>query len=131
MTRYYFFLFLCDVAESFTNDKARNWLGSLYNNIDWTHFEAEDDTAALDLFGPALTFPQQQGSTENTRIAQWCISKTVRHLSQLEEPLAIMQALFSENGSNAQFLMPDGRTDAYTIIEVTIIEGRTTDTKKI
>jgi hypothetical protein len=55
----------------------------------------------------------------------------VRHLGQLEEALAIMQALFSENGSNAQFLMPDGRTDAYTIIEVTIIEGRTTDTKKI
>ena len=55
----------------------------------------------------------------------------MRHLGQLEEPLAIMQALFSENGSNAQFLMPDGRTDAYTIIEVTIIEGRTTDTKKI
>jgi len=62
LTRYYFFLFLCDVAESFTNDKARNWLGSLYNNIDWTHFEAEDDTAALDLFGPALTFRRQQGS---------------------------------------------------------------------
>ena len=41
-----------------------------------------------------------------------------------------MQALFYENGSNAQCFMPDGRTDAYTIIEVTIIEGRATDTKK-
>jgi hypothetical protein len=56
LTRHYFLLSLYDIAESLTYDKARNWLGSLYNNIDWTHFEAEDYTAALDLFGSALTF---------------------------------------------------------------------------
>ena len=28
------------------------------------------------------------------------------------------------------FMMPGGRTDAYTIIEITMIEGRTVETKK-
>ena len=100
-----------EVAENATDAKARNWLGSLYNNIGWTHFDAADYTAALDLFEKALAFRREQGDDENIRIAQWCVGKTLRHLDKLEEALAIMQTLHSEGEAS-------GQTDGYTCEEL-------------
>lgn len=49
------------LAESSSDPKARNWLGSLYNNIGWTYFEEKKYDSALTVFQKALAFRQQAG----------------------------------------------------------------------
>lgn len=84
------------VAEKSADPKARNWLGSLYNNMGWTYFEKKKYDSALAVFEKALAFRIEQGKQNNVRIAKWCIAKTYRMLGRLEEALTIQRLLDKE-----------------------------------
>ncbi|MEQ8675966.1 MAG: tetratricopeptide repeat protein [Aggregatilineales bacterium] len=94
-------------AEASSQPRARNWLGSLYNNIGWTYFDMGDYSAALDIFRKALVFREEKSNVETIRITRWCIAKVLRVMGRVDEALTTQQALFAEYEA-------DGEESGYT-----------------
>lgn len=94
-------------AEGSEQERARGWLGSLYNNTGWSYHDLGEFEKALDLFERALAFREQQGGEENIRIARWCIARCLRSLGRVEEALKIQLALLEEARRTGA---PDGYT---------------------
>lgn len=84
------------LAENSSNERARNWLGSLYNNIGWTYHDQGDFDKALDVFEKAVGWREEKGAAEPLRVAKWCVARTLRSLGEVEEALARQEALLSE-----------------------------------
>ena len=84
-------------AEQSEQPRARNWLGSLYNNTGWTYHDMGEYEKALDLFERALAFRQAQGNPENIRIARWSMARCFRSLGRNDEALEIQLALLEES----------------------------------
>jgi len=84
-------------AEKSADPKARKWLGSLYNNIGWTHHDAGRYEEAMEMFEKALKFRQQQGDEPQIQIAKWCVARCLRSLGRVDEALAVQRAL-EQNG---------------------------------
>jgi len=80
-------------AEKSAQPRARNWLGSLYNNLGWTLHDQGDYAQALDLFQRALGWRETQGKPAEILIARWCIARCLRSLGRIEEALAEQEAL--------------------------------------
>ena len=99
------------VAESSQQDKARNWLGSLYNNTGWSYHDLGDYTSALKIFEKAETWQRSKGRVNETRIASWCVARTLRSLGRIEEALARQMALKEEFESS-------GESDGYVYEEI-------------
>jgi len=100
-----------EIAEKATDQRARGWLGSLYNNTGWALHDLERYDEALDLFQKALAWRQEQGSAVPIRIARWCVARTLRSLERVEEALAIQRELLTE-------LEDAGETDGYVFEEL-------------
>jgi tetratricopeptide (TPR) repeat protein len=84
------------LAESSSDPKARKWLGSLYNNLGWTYHDQGDYAVALDLFEKAYDLRVEQKQPKETRIARWCVARTLRSLGRTDEALRIQQELAKE-----------------------------------
>lgn len=84
------------LAEKSADPKARKWLGSLYNNIGWDHFERKNFDFALEAFRKAVAFRDSMNQPTQLRIAKWCVAKTYRMLGNLETALAMQQELEKE-----------------------------------
>jgi tetratricopeptide (TPR) repeat protein len=93
-------------AETSTQEPARRWLGSLYNNMGWTLFDEKAYAEALDYFQRAQVFREAQGNEENIRIARWCVAKVLRVLGRLEESLAIQRDL-ENTGESVGFVQEE------------------------
>jgi len=99
------------LAEASSDPKARNWLGSLYNNLGWDFFFKKDYDEALKLFEKALEHRQQQGKSGLILIAKWCLSKTLRMLGKVDSALA-MQFELEKNWEKA------GKQDGFVYEEI-------------
>jgi tetratricopeptide (TPR) repeat protein len=89
------------LAEKSKDPRARNWLGSLYNNTGWTYHDLKQYDKALGMFQKALSWQEKKGNEENIRIAKWTIARTYRSLGKIEEALQIQRELekeFKEKG---------------------------------
>ena len=84
------------MAEKATEQKARNWLGSLYNNTGWTLYEMGEYEKALDLFERALAFRKEEGIAGKILIADYCVGKCLRALGKVDDALAIQLRLEKE-----------------------------------
>jgi tetratricopeptide (TPR) repeat protein len=84
------------LAESATSERARGWLGSLYNNIGWTYHDRGEYAAALTTFEKGLAWQQAHGAPRNIHIARWCIARTLRSLNQIDAALTLLRSLDSE-----------------------------------
>ncbi|SRR5258706_3277642 len=84
------------LAESSGQEKARNWLGSLYNNTGWSYHEMGDYESALEMFQKAEAVRKSKGSVKELRIATWCVARTLRSLERVEEALSKQMALQAE-----------------------------------
>jgi tetratricopeptide (TPR) repeat protein len=84
------------MAELSGQKKARNWLGSLYNNSGWSYHDLGDYAAALEIFEKAEAWRRSQGNVKATRIATWCVARTLRSLGRVEEALSKQLALEDE-----------------------------------
>jgi tetratricopeptide (TPR) repeat protein len=89
-----------DYAKGSLQERARNWLGSLYNNTGWTLFDDGRYEEALEMFEEALAFRESQGNPENVKIARWSVAKTLRLLGRVEEALAIQRELQDPAGGD-------------------------------
>ncbi|TMI30706.1 tetratricopeptide repeat protein [Candidatus Bathyarchaeota archaeon] len=84
------------LAENSTDEKARKWRGSLYNNLGWTYFEQRQFEEALLMFEKAREFQEQQGDPNKIMIAKWCVAKTLRMMDHTEEALEMQRDLYEQ-----------------------------------
>jgi tetratricopeptide (TPR) repeat protein len=82
-----------EVAESSSDERARRWRASLYNNIGWSYHDRGDYEAALAAFGKALRLREEQDQPDATRIARWAVARALRSLGRYEEALSIQRQL--------------------------------------
>lgn len=99
------------LAESSDEERAQQWVGSLYNNIGWTYFDMGQHAQALTIFEKALAWRKAHGQPDAIRIARWCIARVLREMGQVAEALARQQALLREHEA------ADGRP-GYTYEEI-------------
>jgi tetratricopeptide (TPR) repeat protein len=99
------------LAESSGQEKARNWLGSLYNNTGWSYHDMGDYESALKIFEKAEAFLRSKGIASEIRIAVWCVARTLRSINRVEEALSKQHALKTE-------LESAGETDGYVFEEI-------------
>lgn len=99
-------------AEKSSEEKAQNWLGSLYNNTGWTYHDKGEYETALDLFERALEFRKRTPEKKvNIQIAKWCIGRTYRSLERYKEAKEVMHGLEREYEA-------DGTGDGYVFEEL-------------
>ena len=98
-------------AESSLQERARNWLGSLYNNLGWTYHDLGDYASALEIFEKAEAWCRAKGQARETRIAAWCVARTLRSLGRVEEALKRQMTLKDELDSA-------GEKDGYVFEEI-------------
>jgi len=83
-------------AESSEQEKARGWLGSLYNNTGWSYHDLGDYESALDMFQKAEAAQRSKGNPDQIRIAAWAVARSLRSLKRIEEALSQQMALMDE-----------------------------------
>jgi tetratricopeptide (TPR) repeat protein len=83
-------------AESSGQEKALNWLGSLYNNTGWAYHDMGDYESALDIFQKAEAWQRSKGRVNETRIAKWTVARTLRSMNRVEEALSHQMELKKE-----------------------------------
>src|SRR6185503_1528392 len=84
------------LAESSGQERAQNWLGSLYNNTGWSYHDLGDYASALEIFEKAEDWQRSKGRGNKTRIAVWSVARTLRSLNRVEEALSKQIALKEE-----------------------------------
>jgi len=99
------------LAEAATEEKARVWLGPLYNNIGWSYFDRGDYRTALSLFEKGVQFREEQEQRRPHQIARWTVARTYRAMGRYEEALRLQEALLAE-------LNIDGIEDGYVYEEL-------------
>jgi tetratricopeptide (TPR) repeat protein len=85
------------VAEESTEQRARKWLGSLYNNMGWAVHGQGQYEKALECFEKALKYREEYGPVTEVRVARWCIARALRSLNRIEEAFTIQKALLDES----------------------------------
>lgn len=98
-------------AERSRDEKARRWLGSLYNNAGWSYHAIGDYTSALEMFEKAEAWRRSRGSGSEVRNAAWCVARTLRSLNRLEQALSRQKELKKEFDSI-------GEQDGYVLEEI-------------
>ena len=94
-----------EAAKASEDERARNWLGSLYNNIGWTYHSDKECEKALEMFEKALVFRVNQGNRENILVARWCIARCLRSLGRIDEAVEIQKELAESRELHRE---PDG-----------------------
>lgn len=95
-----------EIAEASDSQRAKNWLGSLYNNIGWTWFDQSEYDKALDHFEKAVEFRREQDQPRRLHIAKWAVGRTLRAMGKNEQALDIQLSLAADNKKSGQ--QPDG-----------------------
>jgi tetratricopeptide (TPR) repeat protein len=99
------------LAESSQEERVRTWLGSLYNNTGWSYHDMGDFASALEIFEKAEAWQRSKGRLNETRVASWCVARTLRSLGRLEDALFRQIALKNEFESA-------GESDGYVLEEI-------------
>jgi len=99
------------MAESSGQEKARNWLGSLYNNTGWSYHDMGKYDSALEIFQKAESYFRSKGRVRETRIAVWTVARCLRSLKRVEEALSMQMKLKDEYDFA-------GDTDGYVFEEI-------------
>ncbi len=99
------------LAESSKQEKARNWLGSLYNNMGWTYHDMGNFESVLEMFEKAEAFQRSKGEAGQIRIASWAVARALRSLGLVKEALSKQQILEREFESA-------GEVDGYVFEEI-------------
>ncbi len=84
------------MAESSADEKARGWLGSLYNNTGWSYHDMGEYESALKIFEKAESYFGEKGSADKLRIAKWTVARCLRSMNRIEEALSKQMALKAE-----------------------------------
>jgi tetratricopeptide (TPR) repeat protein len=100
-----------ELAESSGEERARDWLGSLYNNLGWSYHDLGDYDSSLNIFEEAEAWQKAKGRVNEARIASWCVARALRSLGRVGEALNRQMALQGE-------LESAGESDGYVFEEI-------------
>ena len=109
-----------ELAETSSDERARRWRASLFNNVGWSYHDRVEVDAALAAFAKALRLREEQGDAKLIRIARWAVARVLRSLLRLDEALAIQRDLAAQERR-------EGKTDGYVeeeLGEVLLALGR-------
>ena len=84
------------LAEDSKDEKAKRWLGSLYNNTGWTYFDMKEYDKALDIFKKNVEWHTERKSKMPLIIARWSVARTLRAMGKVDEALDIQMKLLKE-----------------------------------
>jgi tetratricopeptide (TPR) repeat protein len=84
------------LAESSSDERARKWLGALYNNTGWAYQESGRPEQALALFEKGAEFRRISGKQPYLRLAEYAVGRALRDLGRHDEALAIQERLLAE-----------------------------------
>lgn len=85
-----------ELAELSKDERAKKWLGSLYNNIGWTYHENKDYEKALVYFTRNISWHEARNSKMQLIIAKWSVPRTLRSMNRVTEALEIQMNLIKE-----------------------------------
>ncbi len=89
-------------AENSKQERAKNWLGALYNNLGWAYFDKKEYEKALSIFLRALKWREEKQEPSSIFLAKWCVARTLRAVNKIEEALKVQLALFEESVTTGQ-----------------------------
>jgi len=98
-----------DLAAKTQDQRAQNWLGSLYNNLGQNYLEAKQFEKALAVFQKALECREKEDYAPNIRYAKWSVARALRSLGRLDEALTIQNAVLKDYDAitkSSKFDMP-------------------------
>ncbi len=95
-----------EMAEKTADEKAKGWLGPLYNNTGWSYFDSGEHLKAMELFEKGLAWRKEKNDENGIRIQTWNIGRTYRALGKIEQALDIQLDLEQEIVEKE--LPPDG-----------------------
>lgn len=113
-------------ALASTDEQARGWCGSLYNNLGWVYHDQGEYERALEYFQQALQWQQENGKAREVRIARWCLGRVLRSLQRTTEALALQEELLAEWEKSEE--EPDGYIFE-EIAECLLVLGRTAESQ--
>lgn len=94
-----------ELAERSSDPKAKKWLGSLYNNIGWTHHNMGQYDKALEVFKKGLAWRMEHKQANEARVAKWTVARALRSLKRCDEALELQKQLEKEFAKSGE---PDG-----------------------
>jgi tetratricopeptide (TPR) repeat protein/membrane protease YdiL (CAAX protease family) len=100
-----------EMARGSADARAQRWVGSLLNNIGWTHFDAGRHDDAMRTFEEELRWLEPRGDNKKIRIARYSIGRVLRAQGRVKEALALQREL-------ADALSASGVEDPYVVEEV-------------
>ena len=92
-------------AESSKKEGAKNWLGTLYNNLAWDYFDKQEFEKALSLFLRSLKWREEKKSAPEIFIAKWAVARVLRALNRVDDAIKVQLGLFEESVTISK---PDG-----------------------
>ena len=111
------------VMEGSSQPAARQWEGSLRNNVGYALHQQGRYEEALAQFKLALAFRERAGNAEQTRVATWMVAWTLRALGRMDEALDIQLRLERECEAA-------GAPDPYVFEELEILYRARQDTAR-
>lgn len=114
------------LAEESSEERAKKWLGSLYNNTGWTFFDMGQYDKAMELFKNNVVWHTERNSKMPLIIAKWSVARTLRALNEVNEALNMQLELIDELKENG--LEQDGYIFE-EIGECIYLKGKTEDAK--
>lgn len=113
-------------AEKSEQERAKKWLGSLYNNTGWTYFELEQYDRALELFEKSLEWHENKNDEYGTFVAKWTVARVYRQVGRNDEAYTIQKAL--EKEIDEKGMDPDGFVYE-ELGELLLLMGKTADAR--
>lgn len=90
-------------AETSKEERAQNWLGSLYNNLGWDYFAKKDFKTAHSILQKGWDWQVAKGREKQANIAKWSVARTLRAMGKIKEALIMQQELEIENKTQDGF----------------------------
>jgi tetratricopeptide (TPR) repeat protein len=87
------------LVESTSDQRAKLWLGSLYNNIGWTWHERGEYEKALENFEKCLQWHHERNTGEGEFIARWSVARVLRSLKRTDEAFTLQQQLLEDRAT--------------------------------
>jgi len=114
------------MAEETKDEKAKGWLGALYNNTGWTYHDMEEYDKALELFERNVKWHTEKKSGMQLYIAKWSVARCLRSLGRTEEALNMQLAL---RGKDSEMYSCEDGYNSEEIAECLYALGRADEAK--
>ncbi len=113
-------------AEKSKDEKAKKWLGSLYNNTGWTYHDMKEYGKALQMFNKNLEWHTSRDSKAAIIFPKWTVARALRSLGKIKESLKMQLSLLKE--INDKKLANDGYVFE-EIGECLLLQNKTAESK--